>query len=460
MTRRLLLTYLSITAFALVIVVVPLGLTFGGRERDRLTFDLERDAQTVGARVEEDLEAGSRPDLAGVFRNYHVSGARILVVDRSGRSVADSSDAALGRDYSTRPEFVKALGGERVTGRRHSDTLGVTLVYVALPVASAGKVQGAIRITLPTSAADQRVRDTWYRLAALSAVVLIAVGGVGLVLARSVTRPLRRVEEAAQRLADGDLDARAGEVGGPPEVAALAAQFDATAERLGQLVESQRRFVADASHQLRTPLTALRLRLEMLHPGPDDEPRVAAALAETDRLARLVQSLLVVARSESTEPVLADVDLAVLARERQEVWRPMAEQGHVRVVVEAPDHLVVRGVAGGVEQILDNLLSNAMAVAPASSTITVAVEPLVGGGGRLVVTDEGPGMTPAQREQATARFWRPAGAPKGGSGLGLAIVDGLAQAGGGEVHLEASTTGIGLRVTVTFGPATGPTTLT
>lgn len=455
MTRRLLLTYLTITAFTLIIVVVPLGLTFASRERTQLRFDVERDAQAVASLVEDDLENGRDPDLGTVFERYDVAGARILVVDDRGRSVADSGRRDLGRDYSTRPEIASALDGERATGNRRSDTLGTNLVYVAIPVASDGTVHGAVRITLPSQTVDERVRNTWIRLAGLSVVVLVAVAGVGLLLARSVTRPILQVESAARRLADGDLDARAGDVNGPPEVVRLARQFDVTAERLSHLVETQRRFVSDASHQLRTPLTALRLRLETMAPSADDEPRVEAALAETDRLNRLVQSLLAIARSEAAEPAIADVDLAAIARDRHDAWTAAAGSSRVRVEVVAPATLPVRAVDGGIEQILDNLVSNALAVSPPDSTITIEAA-AHDGGGRLTVTDQGPGMTADERTQATNRFWQAAGSTTGGSGLGLAIVDHLVLSGGGQLDIDAGPDGLGLRVTIDFAAPSAP----
>ena len=456
MTRRLLLTYLTITAFTLVVVVVPLGLTFASRERNQLEIDVERDAQSVASLVEDDLEHGTTPDLASVFADYDVAGARILVVDAQGRSVADSGRSDLDRDYSTRPAIAAALDGQRATGSRRSETLDANIVYVAIPVASDGSVHGAVRITLPSETVDERVRSTWIRLAALSGIVLVTVAGVGLVLARSVTRPIRQVEEAAQRLAEGDLEARAGDVHGPPEVDALARQFDTTAERLAQLVEVQRRFVSDASHQLRTPLTALRLRLETMQPTADDRPRVDAALAETDRLSRLVQSLLVIARSEAAEPELADVDLAAIARDRRDAWSEFADRSAVDLVIEGPESLVVRAVDGGVEQILDNLLSNALDISPEHTTITIGLTSNDDGGGQLTVTDQGPGMTDDQRRQATARFWRPPGSTSSGSGLGLAIVDHLALSGGGELSLEPGPTGVGLCARLTFAPPQEP----
>lgn len=448
MTRRLLFTYLTITALTLIIVVIPLGITFATRERDRLVFDVERDAQAVANQSEDALEDGLELDLEDFLAPYDVPDARILVVDAAGISVWDTSDAALNRDYSTRPEIAAALNGERVTGRRWSETLDKTLVYVAIPVASNGVVHGAVRITLPSSAVDDRVQDTWVRLGLLSIIVLAIVGSVGLLLARGVTRPVRQVEDAARRLADGDLDARAGTVDGPPELTALAAQFDATAERLGQMVEAQRQFVGDASHQLRTPLTALRLRLETLHPSPEDEPKVQAALAETDRLSRLVQSLLVIARSESAQAPITSVDLADVVRDRAETWSDVAARNDVTIACAGLDELWANAVDGGVEQMLDNVLSNALAVSPTGSRVTITTSVYEEQWGRIVVQDDGPGMSEDERAQATARFWRPVGATTSGSGLGLAIVDHLALASGGQLSLEAGEGATGLRVVI------------
>ena len=319
MVRRLLVTYLTITALALAAVVVPLGLTFANREHDRLVFDIERDAQAVASLVEDALEADAAPSIERVLADYAEAGGRIVVVDTNGISVADSDRPASDRrDFSTRPEIAGALDGRRSAGTRPSETLGTGLVYVAVPVASGGVVHGAVRVTYPTSALDARVRSMWARLGVLCGVVLVVVALVGMVLARSVTRPVRRLQGAARGLAGGDLAARVDAGDGAPELRALAETFNLTADRLAQLVESQRRFVADASHQLRTPLTALRLRLETLEPAipPEARPKLEAALAETARLARLVQSLLVLARSDAATLELGVVDLEAVATER------------------------------------------------------------------------------------------------------------------------------------------------
>ena len=323
MTRRLLLTYLTITAFALAIVVIPFGVVFAGREKNDLLFDIERDAQVVASRSEDDLENGVLPQLDTLLADYRANGGRIVIVDPSGMSVADSE--AIGgppQDFSNRPEIQAALRGSRANGVRRSETAGTGLVFVAIPVVSNGVVHGAVRITYPTSTLDARVRSNWIRLGVLSAFVLLVVTAVGVVLARSVSRPVRRMQEAAHRMALGDLTVRVPTDEGPPELRDLATTFNLTAERLSQLIDSQRRFVADASHQLRTPLTALRLRLETLSPrvAAEDRPRLEAAVNETARLGRLVQSLLVLARLDAAPHEVADIDVGAIVAERTDTW--------------------------------------------------------------------------------------------------------------------------------------------
>jgi signal transduction histidine kinase len=447
---RLLATYLTITAFVLAVVVVPLGLVFTDRENDRLVFDIERDAQAVASLVEDALEAGSAPSIENVLADYADTGGRIVVVDTEGVSVADSDrPAGDRRDFSTRPEFAAALDGRRTSGTRDSETAGTGLLYVAAPVASGGVVHGAVRVTYPTSAVDARVSSMWLRLGALSAVVLVTVALVGMVLARSVTRPVRRLEGAARQLAGGDLTARVEVGDGAPELRALADTFNLMADRLAHLVASHRRFVADASHQLRTPLTALRLRLETLEPDipPAAGPKLQAAVAETDRLTRLVDSLLVLARSDAATAEISVVDLQAVAAERAAAWQPVARERGVEVTVDQPGPTPVRAPPGALEQILDNLLSNALDVAPPGTAVAVRIveaAPWI----ELYVTDQGPGMPPDVREHAFERFWRAPGATGKGFGLGLAIVEQLARSCGGEACLDPGPDGHGLDAVV------------
>ena len=166
----------------------------------------------------------------------------------------------------------------RVRASARSATLDQKLLYVAVPVASGGKVFGAVRITYPTSALDHRINRYRLALAAVALIVLAVAALVGLLLARSIAQPLRRLEGVAARVGAGELTARASETDGPSDVRSLAREFNRTTAKLAALLTSQEQFVADASHELRTPLMALRLRLENCETD--------AALVEAERLVR------------------------------------------------------------------------------------------------------------------------------------------------------------------------------
>ena len=435
MTRRLVFTYLAITLVGLAVLVIPLGQTFASRERDRLLFDIERDATVVASLAEDALEAGVTPALDELLDGYATGDGRIVVVDNDGLSVYDT-DTSQTRDFSSRPEIIEALDGQRSDGTRPSDTLGYDLMYVAVPVASGGTVHGAVRITYPTSTLDARIAGTWWRLAGLSAVVLATVTAVGWFLARGVTKPVRAVRDAARSLAAGDLNQRAPTDVGAPELRDLAVTFNSTAATLEQLLAAQRSFVADASHQLRTPLTALRLRLENLEPalGPSEHAELIAAIAETDRLARLVDGLLTLARSDAQPGERQLVDVAAVVEDRLALWAPQAAAKVVTVTTTGDARGLVTAVPGALEQILDNLISNALNASPPGGTITITADHTPSWL-TLHVIDQGPGLDAGGRLRAFDRFWRAPGNRAKGSGLGLAIVAELTAESGGEANL-------------------------
>lgn len=445
MTRRLLGAFLGLTVVVLLVALVPLGLSFADGEREDLLAGVERDAVAIAFFVEDELDPEATDvgiDLQAVADGYEArTGGRVVIVDRTGVALADSEPpgtvegGGLGRDFASRPEVAAALTGEVARGTRASDTLGDRLVFVAVPVASGGSVDGAVRITYPTAEVDQRVRRNWLVLAGIAAVSLSTAGGLSLLLASSVNRPLRRLQAAATALGAGRLDARADTAGGPAEVRSVAEAFNRMAAQLEELVGSQEQFVADASHELRTPLTALKLRLEMLDGGADTD----AALQEVDRMARLVDLLLVLARADRPDATTAaPIELGPFLGERLEGWQLLAADAEVALVLEVGAGTRVHGVADRLARIVDNLVANALDAAPAGSTVLVAAGPDPGGGVAVHVIDEGPGLTEEQRARAFDRFWRasPARGRFGGSGLGLAIVAKLCLAEGATVRLE------------------------
>ncbi len=453
MRRRLLVSYLILTLVILVVLEVPLAITYREREIQSLEAKLERDAFVVASYAEDTLEGTADADLGSLVTAYaERTGGRIVIVDASGEVRADPEPLREGaRSFESRPEIQTALNQEVAVGTRESASLGTTLLYVAVPVSSGGQVHGAVRITYPTSEVDSRVGRYWALLVGIGVIALTGAAGAGILLARWVTRPVDTLRSAAEALGEGHLDARAPTDAGPPEIRALAQALNTTAGRLEDLVHAQEQFVADASHQLRTPLTALRLRLEMLDMRTtDDTDRadITAAEIEVARLARLVDGLMSLARADrapATETTSRlDVHAALVTRAA--IWEPVATERDVAIAVETTE-ATLRADPDRLDQVLDNYIANALEVAPAGSTVSLRASAVsITGVGRAIevhVTDEGPGLTPEERRLAFERFWRakPGAGDLGGSGLGLAIVRKLVRLDNGTCELREGPTG-------------------
>ena len=450
----------GVVALVLAIHDVPLARHLEQVERDRLVTKYERDAFIIAGRAEEALEDGTaaeQPSLrALVVRYAFEEQVDVVVADSEAVAVIGSDETRRGENMSNRPEIVTALeSGNPQTGNRFSETLGEDLFFVSVPVLSGNDRVGAVRISVLDQIVSDRVNARIRGLLFVALLSLFIASAVAWLFARSVTQPLRRLEATTDRLAAGDLSARAGEADGPGEIRALAGSFNSMARRLEQLVERQRAFAGTASHQLRTPLTALRLRLEQVAMQTREAPELSAAvdsaLQETDRLHRMIEGLLALSRADDTAAGPVDVDISAIVEERSEHWRPLADERGVSIGVVASRGVAVSAVPGAVEQIIDNLVDNALEVSPPDATLTLSV---VGGDTHveLHVIDEGPGLDAAQRARAFDRFWRADGAPVGGSGLGLAIVQQLVAAGDGTVELQEGPTG-GIDAVVRFRSA-------
>jgi len=437
-SRRLLISYLALAIVVLALLEIPLGISYARNERHDLSTNVERDAVALASLAEDALEqrASAPPAVVRLARRYQRdTGGRVVIVDAQGRALVDSESQGVGADFSSRPEIAAALDGTVATGTRHSNTLGTDLLYVAVPAASGGIVHGAVRITYPTSEVDERVRRYWLVLAAIAAVVLAVAVALAGAFARWIVRPLSRVEEAAGEVAAGNLNVRVPATG-PPELRRLAGSFNEMVVQLGSLLHSQEQFVADASHQLRTPLTALRLRLENLARDGDGrrEGEFEGALEELERLSALVDGLLTLARADRAASTPAELDVASGLGERVEAWSALAEEQQVRLVARVEGRLHALATPGRLEQVLDNLLANALEVAPTGSDIELTAArsgPWV----EIRIRDRGPGMSSEEIAHAFDRFWR-GGADEAGFGLGLAIVQRLVHADGGEIELR------------------------
>jgi two-component system, OmpR family, sensor kinase len=425
-----------VLVLAVVALGVPLASTLSGRVDTEVRSEARGQADLVAASANDLVEPPQRAELATLADT--AAGAvrgRVLIVDADGRLLADSEGAPLGRSYRSRPEIASALAGRPEQLERASDTLGEGLLATAVPIIHNGRPVGAVRVTQSTDAVDRAVREQIVGLALVGLLVVLLGLAVGWVLAGQISRPVRRLDEAARRVAEGDLSVRA-KVEGGAEQQSLARTFNVMTERLGRLLASQREFVADASHQLRTPLAGLRLRIEAAEAETDDpevRAELAAAQRELDRLALMVAELLELSRAGERELPGERLDLGDAAGRAAARWAGAAAERDQEVVAEPGDGHVTWCARPDADRVLDALIENALHYSPAGSTVRVAVH-----AGGIDVLDEGSGPAPGEEEAVFERFRRGAAGRTGptGTGLGLPIARELARRWGGDVTLE------------------------
>jgi two-component system OmpR family sensor kinase len=433
MNRQLIRSYILLVAVAILLFTVPVAATLTKQLRDDTEASVKREATTMALLLGNGDEASCRA-LTTMAKAYARETHDEVQVTNTARCAAAVSrpagDAAL----------TKALEKGQSSTDWGSDFIWGRNLVITVPAKDDGRVVGAVRIVYSTSGLTHRLWTIWGFRAGLAVAVLGVAALIGAVAARRITAPLRQLNDMASKFSDGDLTARSP-VTGPPETQTLARTLNQGAERLDTLVASQRIFVADASHQLRTPLTALRLSLDNIADGVDDEfvrEDVEQATAEVVRMSRLVNGLLVLARAEAKVTAAEPLPLTDIVEERLSVWRPAADERGVTITLRgsADGRPSVLAGPGHLDQVLDNVLSNALEVSPDGGAITVRVESR-GDEVVLSVLDQGPGMSDAEKSRAFDRFWRGQGLTgRSGSGLGLAVVKQLVTDDGGTVALR------------------------
>lgn len=429
MTRRLLVSYIGLALLILVMLEIPLAVVAQRHERDLSANQAAREAAGLAGLATEGLERERAGDLVALANTYRSStGGEVAIVGRDGTVLASSSQDA---DTDATKELVRlvrsALGGSPASSFASDE--GKPWAAAAAPVGAEGSTAGAVLLVIPASSTEHRIHDIWLGLALFAAGVLIVTGVGGMVLARSLSRPLARLGAVVGELGAGDLGARAAEDRGPPQIRALATEFNHMASRLSELLSAQTRFVADASHQLRSPLTALRLRLENLEAAaaPESAEGMAAAGREVQRLSRIVDGLLTLSRAGEDEPRREPVGIDDVIAQRCDAWAALAEEKQVDLSRGADGTAVVATlVPGDLDQMLDNLLANALEATPEGGRIRVWADTRRDGRAAIHVTDDGPGMSEAELGRAFDRFWQGSRSSRGRSGLGLAIVRQLA----------------------------------
>ena len=433
---------------------MPLALSL----RDRVDSEVKGQARSQAEVVATSATEFVRPPQTVPLQRIAEKSAesvrgRVIVVDARGRLLADSAGTRLGRSYDDRPEVEAALEGHGEQIARDSETLGEEILATSVPVLDRGHPVGAVRITQSIDAVHRAVKTSILDIAALAGVVLLLGIVAGALIAQQIARPIRRLDRAARRVAEGDLDTTVA-VQGSTEQRSLARAFNEMTQRIKRLLRVQQDFVADASHQLRTPLTGMRLRLENLgerfRGDAPVERELGAAVGEIDRLSLIVDELLILSRAGEHELPGERLDLREVAARAAERWRHAAEDRGVGLEV-TPGTGAAEGwcAAPDLERSLDSMVENALTYSPAGTTVRLEAGP-----GRIAVLDEGPGREAGEEEAVFERFSRGSAGRRGakGTGLGLAIARELTRQWGGDVHLR-NRPGGGLAATIELAPA-------
>lgn len=439
--RALLMTLLLIATAALAI---PLALSLADHRTNVLHTERERQLATLA-----DIAAtADAPDTELVDRYHQVYGEGALIVDADGRTMAASGLTATDPGVTTAAE--RALSDAPDAPRARIMPWDRRSMLEAKGIRRNGELVGAVVLNVDPTVAARDITTDWLWIAA-GCIVLLGLAAVAAQsLTRWVLRPLVGLERAVEDMAGG-IAGQPAHVSGPPELRRFTSAFNAMAQAVHASLDHQRRLIADASHQLRNPLAAIRLRADTLedHVAESGRPTYDSLSAELDRLENLLAQLLRLARAEQAShshksglaaAVHDSTDLDSVAEQRLDFWQTTADRNDQQLRFDpAHPHLAVQMPRHDVEQLLDIALDNALRYSGTGTTVTVSTVP-TDSGIDLTVSDDGPGLPADTIAQAATRFWR-GHTDSQGTGLGLAIATEIAAAHGGLASVTRSPDG-------------------
>ena len=384
-----------------------------------------------------------------VDRYHEVYGEGVLIADADGRTLAERGLSSAEPDVGAAAD--RALVDAPASSWARILPWSDTPVLTAAGVRRDGELVGTVVVAVDTTQAAGDVARRW-GFVAMGCLGLIALAVLAAhALTRWVLRPLDGLERAVAEMTAG-VAGPPVDVTGPLELRHFTSAFNTMAGVVRASLDRQRRLVADASHQLRNPLAAVRLRADTLDTYVVEGGRstYGSMTAELDRLEHLLQQLLRLARAEEVSgsrlvglraAVAEPTDLDELIGERIAFWQPVAQGQNQRLLLR-PDHpgLAVQVARHDVEQLLDVALDNALRYAGPDTTVTVSTVP-DGEMVHLVVSDDGRGLPTEDLQRAAVRFWRGQDDGGAGTGLGLAIAGEIATGHGGAISLEAAPEG-------------------
>ncbi|MEU0171202.1 HAMP domain-containing sensor histidine kinase [Streptomyces iakyrus] len=467
MRTRLLPLLIILMAAVLLALGVPLAVSLAGAQQQKVVVDRIDDTARFAALAQ--FVTDSPDGTTGAFENerlatlgselrsyYEVYGIRSGVFYRTGVAMAHApADWSLPAEGEVRDAFSEAKLSRRSHDPKQVWPWQRRNLVVASPVIRDGDVVAVVVTDSPTGQMRSRTLHGWLVIGAGEFAAMLLAVGAALRLTGWVLKPVRVLDATTHDIATGRLKSRVAAAGGPPELQRLARSFNEMADNVEDVLEQQRAFVADASHQLRNPLAALLLRIELLSfELPEGNKEIASVQAEGKRLAQVLDDLLDLALAEHTEADLKVTDIGELAAERVAAWAPTAAAKGVHLVGDCPPTTAWADPVA-LSSALDAVIDNAVKFTPEDETVEVSVASQ-GDTSTVVVTDRGPGLTDEELARVGDRFWR-SGRHQNikGSGLGLSISRALLAAGGGSIAYDRHEPH-GLKVTVAV-PRSAPT---
>jgi signal transduction histidine kinase len=440
MRRRLALLSLAVASLVVIAFLLPLGMLLRNQAQSRALTAAERDAQSVAAALAvagygpsgESIGVGFAETVLAAFGNP------------DGLSIIFDEETTVGPAVAWSTSIEQSRRGAAFTAKTDDGAEVLVPVLVPDPVLSPEGPAVEATVVVRAFVADEELTKgvalAWAMVLGLG-VFLIAIALFAAdMLGRSLVRPVAELSDAANRLGDGDLDIRV-EPSGPDEIYEVGEAFNSLAERLDVLLTAERESVADLSHRLRTPLTALRLQAEMV-----SDPMESAQLkADINDLERAVDDLIHAARSRSVDAGVADaVDLGEVVQYRNGFWRILAqEQGRATSVhIDEGTHTVPLSRSDLGAMVVVHI-ENVIAHTPAGVGYEIIVSARDDGVEVLTITDDGPGF-------ADLSVMKRGRSGDGGTGLGLDIVGRTAQRTGGSMEITTARSG-GARIDVLFG---------
>jgi two-component system phosphate regulon sensor histidine kinase PhoR len=455
--RQLYLSYLLITLLSLGAIG---GYTVSALHNfyyEQTSNDLKSRARLIQYQATHHFTSTNIPALKRLAKTLgQPGGQRVTLILPDGTVVGDSNENPTRMDnHSDRPEVKEALTGETGSSVRYSQTVKANLMYVALPISANGQLMGVVRLSIPLTVIDEALKGMLWKIILAGLLIALAATPVSLYISRRISQPLSEMKDNAERFASGKLDSRI-RVEGPDDVVrlaealnAMAAQLDDRIHRLRKLETIRRDFVANVSHELKTPITSIKGFVETLLGGaldnPEDSKRFLGIVAgQADRLNAIIDDLLSLSQLEQdsggVEIVIEESGLKPVLEMAIQGCALKASGKNISVIINCEASLTARINPQLFEQAVINLVDNAIKYSLPSTQ--VRVEASAGNGEVTVaVIDEGRGIEKEHFPRIFERFYRvdkDRSRQLGGTGLGLAIVKHIAQVHGGSVSVDSS----------------------